>query len=63
MFRQLSFNQIGPPAMLSRALAGISGLPHSSAVFCLPGSRNAVDLACRELIVPILPHLLSQLRR
>lgn len=63
LFRQLSFTRIGPPAMLSRALGGISGPPNPSAVFCLPGSRDAVDLAGRELIVPILPHLLGQLRR
>lgn len=63
LFRQLSFAQIGPAAMLSRAIGGISGPPNPSAVFCLPGSTAAVDLACRELIVPILPHLLEQLRR
>jgi len=63
LFRQLSFAQVGPAAMLSRANGGISGPPNPSAVFCLPGSTAAVELACGELIVPILPHLLGQLRR
>lgn len=63
IFRQLSFEQIGPPAMLSRALAGVSGEPNPSAVFALPGSTKAVELATERLIVPILPHVLSQMRK
>ena len=63
IFRQLSFEQVGPPAMLSRAIAGISGPPNPSAVFALPGSVKAVELATQRLIVPILPHLLSQMRK
>ena len=63
IFRQLSFEQVGPPAMLSRAMAGISGQPNASAVFALPGSVKAVELAMERLVVPILPHLLSQMRK
>ena len=63
IFRQLSFDQVGPPAMLSRALAGISGWPNPSAVFALPGSVKAVELAKQRLVVPILPHLLVQMRK
>lgn len=63
IFRQLSFEQVGPPAMLSRALAGVSGQPNPSAVFALPGSARAVELATERLIVPILPHVLSQMRK
>lgn len=63
IFRQLSFEQVGPPAMLSRALAGVSGKPYPSAVFALPGSVKAVELATERLIVPILPHVLSQMRK
>ena len=63
IFRHLSFEQVGPPAMLSRALAGISGWPSPSAVFALPGSVKAVELAMERLVVPILPHLLAQLRK
>ena len=63
LFRQLSYAQVGPAAMLSRAIGGISGPPNPSALFCLPGSTAAVELACGDLILPILPHLLGQLRR
>jgi molybdenum cofactor biosynthesis protein B len=60
LFRALSFQQIGPAAMLSRALAGVAG---RSAVFVLPGSPQAVELAMTELILPEVGHLLGQVRR
>jgi len=60
LFRMLSHREIGSAAMLSRAVAGISG---RTAVFALPGSLAAVDLALEELILPELPHLLRELRR
>jgi len=57
-FRALSFEEIGPRAMLSRASAGIvSGKP----VFSLPGSPAAVRLGLTRVILPVLPHLLGQL--
>jgi len=60
LFRMLSFQEIGPAAMLSRAEAGVvAGVP----VFLLPGSPAAVELAVRKLIVPELGHLIGQLRR
>ena len=62
-FRRLSFDAIGPAAILSRALGGISGPPNPSALFALPGSVHAVELATSRLIVPLLPHLLSELRK
>ena len=54
LFRMLSFQAIGPAAMLSRATAGVYG---GSLIFCLPGSTNAVQLAMEQLIVPQLAHL------
>ena len=63
IFRQLSFAQVGPPAMLSRALGGVTGWPNPSALFALPGSTNAVELATERLIVPILPHLIREMRK
>ena len=60
LFRWLSFEEIGPPAMLSRALAGTVG---ESVVFVMPGSPAAVDLALQRLILPELGHLVGQLRR
>ena len=55
LFRMLSFAEIGPAAMLSRATAGMIG---GTLVFCMPGSTSAVRLAMEQLIVPQLPHLI-----
>lgn len=55
LFRALSFQEIGPAAMLSRAVAGIVA---GKALFSMPGSTGAVDLAMRRLILPALGHLL-----
>lgn len=59
LFRWLSFQEIGAAAMLSRAEAGVVG---RMAVFLLPGSPAAIELAMRKLIVPELAHLVGQLR-
>lgn len=60
LFRMLSYKKIGPAAMLSRAVAGVTG---RKAVFALPGSPAAVRLAMEELILPEAAHLIGQLRR
>ena len=60
LFRSLSVAEVGPAAMLSRAAAGVAG---RKAVFVLPGSPAAVDLAMRRLVLPVAPHLVGQLRR
>jgi molybdenum cofactor biosynthesis protein B len=60
LFRALSFAEIGPAAMLSRADAGVVG---DALVFLLPGSPGAVRLAMRRLIGPELAHAVGQLRR
>lgn len=60
LFRWLSYQQIGAAAMLTRAVAGIHG---ATAIFALPGSPKAVELAMDELILPELGHLLGLLRR
>jgi len=54
LFRMLSFERIGPVAMLSRAVAGVC---HGTAVFVMPGSRGAVRLAMERLILPTLGHV------
>lgn len=59
LFRQLSYQEIGSRAMVSRAIAGLYG---TKLVFCLPGSCNAVNLALTALILPELRHLITQLR-
>jgi molybdenum cofactor biosynthesis protein B len=60
LFRWLSFQEIGPAAMLSRADAGVVD---TALVFLLPGSPAAVELAVRRLIAPELAHAVGQLRR
>ena len=60
LFRMLSFQEIGPAAMMSRATAGTA---RRKAIFVLPGSENAVRLAMTRLIVPELPHVVQQLRK
>ena len=56
----LSYEQIGPAAMMSRATAGRA---HGKAIFVLPGSPDAVRLAMTRLILPELSHVVQQLRR
>ena len=60
LFRMLSFHEIGPAAMMSRAIAGTID---RKAIFVLPGSENAVRLAMTKLIVPELGHIVQQLSK
>ncbi len=60
LFRMLSYQEIGPAAMLSRACAGIS---QCRVVICLPGSEHAVRLAMHKLVLPELGHLVREARR
>jgi molybdopterin adenylyltransferase len=60
LFRVLSYEQIGPAAMLSRAVAGtIAG----RIVIALPGSEAAVRLALEKLVIPELGHLVREASR
>ena len=58
LFRSLSYAEVGPAAMLSRAVAGSAG---STAVFSVPGSPAAVRLAMEKLILPELGHIVHLL--
>lgn len=60
LFRMLSYEQIGPAAMLSRACAGSIG---GTAIFALPGSEHAVRLAMEKLILPEIGHVVRELHR
>jgi molybdenum cofactor biosynthesis protein B len=53
LFRVLSYQEIGPAAMLSRAVAG---LINDTLLFALPGSPAACELALQKLILPELGH-------
>ena len=59
LFRRISFDEIGSPAMLSRAFAGMA---RGKAIFCLPGSPNAVQTAVQKLILPELGHIVRLAR-
>lgn len=60
LFRLLSYKEIGSPAMLSRALAGVG---KGRIIICLPGSTNACKLAMEKLIIPELGHLVFEAGR
>jgi molybdenum cofactor biosynthesis protein B len=60
LFRMLSWEQIQSGAMLSRAVAGIA---RGKAVFAMPGSTAAVELAMTKLVLPELRHILHELRK
>ncbi len=60
LFRMLSYQDIGPAAMLSRTVGGLMG---RTVVLTMPGSPAAVRLAMEKLIVPQLPHLVREARR
>ena len=57
LFRMLSYQEIGPSAMMSRATAGLA---HGRIVISLPGSERAVRLAMERLVIPELGHLVQQ---
>ena len=59
IFAQLSYEEIDSAAILSRAVAGVIG---STAVFCMPGSKKACQLACKALIFPELGHAVAHLK-
>lgn len=60
LFRMLSYQEIGPAAMLSRAIGGTA---NGKILLSLPGSEGAVRLGMTKLIIPELAHLLQQVSR
>ena len=60
LFRALSFEEIGPAAMLSRACAGTA---RGTILISLPGSHNAVRLGMTRLVNPELGHLVREVAR
>lgn len=58
LFAQLSYNEVGGAAMLSRATAGVI---RRKVVFCLPGSPAACRLAIESLLLPEIGHILKML--
>jgi len=60
VFRYLTYQEIGSPAIMSRATAGII---KGRVLFSTPGSENAVRLAMEKLIIPELGHLVKELTK
>jgi molybdopterin adenylyltransferase len=60
LFRMLSYAEIGPACILSRAVGGLIG---EAVVLVMPGSRAAVELAMSKIILPELPHLVREARK
>ena len=58
-FRRLSWDEVGPRAVLSRAVAGVAG---GRFVAALPGSPRAVKLAVEKLLIPLLEHAVALCR-
>ena len=59
LFRKLSYDAIGSAAIMSRATSGIID---GKAVFCIPGSINAVRLCLNKLILPEAGHIVKHSR-
>ena len=57
LFRMLSYDDIGPAAMLSRAVGGVI---NNVVLLTMPGSTAAVQLAMDKIIVPEIGHLVFE---
>ena len=60
LFRVLSYQEIGPAAILSRATGGVY---LGKIVLTMPGSPKAVALAMHKIILPELGHLVREATR
>jgi len=58
-FRRISFDRVGSAAVLSRAVAGVA---KGKALFCIPGSPDAVRVAVEMLILPESPPIVKHAR-
>lgn len=59
IFRWLSYEAINSAAVMSRAVAGVV---EGKAVFCIPGSPQAVRLCLEKLILPEVGHIVFHAR-
>ncbi len=60
LFRLLTWESIGTPSIMSRALGGVI---NGKVILCLPGSLNAVKLAVEKIILPEIGHLAREAGR
>ncbi len=59
ILRRLSFEEIGSAAILTRAIGGVT---NGKAIFCIPGSPQAANLAIEKLILPEASHIIKHAR-
>ena len=59
IFRRLSYDKLGSAAVMSRAIAGVA---KGKALFCIPGSPDAVRVSVEMLILPESPHIVRHIR-
>lgn len=59
LFRYKSIDEVGTAVILTRAVAGVI---KNRAIFCLPGSPNAVRLALENIIVPEAGHIVKHIQ-
>jgi molybdenum cofactor biosynthesis protein B len=60
LFRYLTYQEIGTPSIMSRALGGIA---RGKVILCLPGSTAAARLALEKIILLELGHLVHEANR
>jgi molybdenum cofactor biosynthesis protein B len=60
LFRMLSYAEIGPACLLSRA---VGGLIDRTVILVMPGSRAGVELAMKKIVLPELPHIVREATR
>jgi molybdenum cofactor biosynthesis protein B len=60
LFRMLSYAEIGSACLMSRA---VGGLINQTVILVMPGSRAAVELAMKRIILPELPHIVREARK
>jgi len=59
ILRRISYDEIGSAAVMTRATAGVS---EGKAIFCVPGSPHAVQVAVEKLILKETGHILRHAR-
>jgi len=59
IFRRLSYDKVGSAAVMSRAVAGVA---RGKALFCIPGSPDAVRVSVELLISPEAAHIVKHAR-
>ena len=60
LFRLLTWESIGTPSIMSRALGGVKA---GKVILCLPGSLAAVKLAVERIILPEIGHMAREAGR